>query len=166
MWVNRGGTERPLERRGELLEPSDLVERRQVRIALCRDCTVPDRFLPLRVRDANLGHAGAALHARSARGCVSRAAAAGMSACRLKPSPTSRSRKSVTHSACEFDACREAEREAESRPLLFDTLREAADEIERRLLQRRPRCEMDAIVDRVSIPKAEWDALEEVAVRA
>jgi hypothetical protein len=61
-----------------------------------------------------------------------------------------------THSHCR--ACRDRD---DAGPLFYAEWREAADDIQARITGRPDGCELDAIVDRVSMPKTKWDALPE-----
>ena len=65
-----------------------------------------------------------------------------------------------THTNCDR-ACPSMLEEVNSRVWLYDNWIEAASEIERRITQRPRGCKLDAIVDHVSMSKADWDALEE-----
>lgn len=64
-----------------------------------------------------------------------------------------------THSQCSYAATCRANDESDVH--IFDTWQwpEAAEEIERQLTARAVDCRMDAIVNRVAMPKAEYDAL-------
>lgn len=63
-----------------------------------------------------------------------------------------------THSNCTYDS----EHDREDRSLYFEAWADASAEIELWLRGRAARCEGSIIVELISIPKAEWDALEEL----
>lgn len=67
-----------------------------------------------------------------------------------------------THSQCDMDTCEG--RTTDDDHWFFDTWAEAAAEIEKRLTERPAGCALDAIVDRVSMPSSEWDAMAEETV--